>query len=67
MASIATTMVGPNAQPIAPAPLAGQTADQVTVVNLDTENTAQLGSSATFLPYPLGPLASVTLTAPVWA
>lgn len=67
MASIATAAVGPNAQPLAPAPVAGAAADVVTVINLDTENTVMLGSSATHLPFPLGPLATQTLQAPVWA
>lgn len=67
MASITTAAVGLNAQPLAPGPVVGAEADMVTVINLDTENTVNLGSAANHLPFPLGPLASQTLTAPVWA
>lgn len=37
------------------------------MINLDAELTVNLGSAASQLPLPLGPLASVTVTAPVWA
>jgi hypothetical protein len=67
MASITTITVGLNAQPLAPAPVVGAAADVVTVINLDTANTVNLGSQANQLALQLGPLASVTLTAPVWA
>jgi hypothetical protein len=67
MASINTITVGLNAQPLAPAPLAGAAATVVTVINLDTANTVNLGSSSDQLGLALGPLASLTLNAPVWA
>jgi hypothetical protein len=67
MASITTTVVGKNSQVLAPAPVVGVDASVVTVINLDTANTVNLGSAATYLPLELGPLASLTLTAPVWA
>jgi hypothetical protein len=67
MASISTITVGLNSQPLAPAPVAGATPDSILVVNLDTENTVNLGSASSQLGLLLGPLASITLTAPVWA
>jgi len=67
MASITTVTVGTNAQPLAAPPLAGATAAVLTVINLDTANTVNLGSSANQLALELGPLASVTLTAPIYA
>jgi hypothetical protein len=67
MASIATVTVGLDAQPLAPAPLAGNAPAVITVVNLDTANTVNLGSLASQLSFPLGPGASATLNAPVWA
>src|ERR1700678_783771 len=67
MASITTITVGLNAQPLAPPPVQGATASVITVINLDTANTVNLGSQASQLALALGPLASVTLTAPVWA
>jgi hypothetical protein len=67
MSSIATTTVGKNAQPLAAGPVVGADAAVVTIINLDTANTVNLGSAATSMPLQLGPLASLTLTAPVWA
>lgn len=67
MAAISTAYVGANAQPLLGAPAAGQAPASVTVINLDTENTVNLGSAASQLQFPLGPLASLTMTAPVWA
>jgi hypothetical protein len=67
MTSISTVTVGLNAQPIAPAPVAGTAAAAVLVINLDTQNTVRVGSSPDQLNLQLGPLASITLTAPVWA
>lgn len=67
MASLTTALVGLNVQTLAPAPTAGTPADDVLIINLDTENTVNLGSQRTNLAFPLGPLASATLTAPVYA
>ena len=67
MALITTVTVGLNARPLVPAPVAGAPAVVVTVVNLDTALTVNVGSSATQLAFPLGPGASLTLNAPVWA
>jgi hypothetical protein len=67
MTSITVVTVGANAQPLAPAPVAGAQAQAFTIINLDTANTVVLGSLPSQLTFPLGPLASVTLTAPVWA
>lgn len=67
MGTLTTALVGLNVQTLAPAPVAGAQADSVLIVNLDTANTVNLGSSSTNLAYPLGPLASAVLTAPVYA
>jgi hypothetical protein len=67
MASLTTALVGPNVQTLAPAAIAGAEAGQVLIINLDLENTVNLGSSQTNLAFPLGPLASAVLTAPVYA
>jgi hypothetical protein len=67
MGTLTTALVGLNVQTLAPAPLAGQDAESVTIINLDTANTVNLGGSNTNLAFPLGPLASATLTAPVYA
>ena len=67
MASISTALVGLNAQPVAPSPVGGATADPVMVVNLDEVNTVYLGSTASQVTLPLPPQASVTLIPPVWA
>lgn len=67
MASLTTARVGLNQQTLVPGPVGGVDADQVLIINLDLENTVNLGSSSTNLIFPLGPLASVTLTAPVYA
>jgi len=67
MASITTITVGLDAQPLAPAPVVGAAATVITVINLDTVNVVNLGSSSSQLGLALGPLASITLAAPVWA
>lgn len=67
MASLTTARVGLNQQTIVPGPVGGADADQALIINLDLENTVNLGSSSTNLSFPLGPLASATLTAPVYA
>lgn len=67
MASLTTARVGLNVQTLAPAAVAGAEADQVLIINLDLDNTVNLGSSSTNLIFPLGPGASTTLTAPVYA
>ena len=65
--ALTVARVGPNAQTLAPGPAVGADAGQVLIINLDLENTVNLGSSSTNLIFPLGPLASATLTAPVYA
>jgi hypothetical protein len=67
MASLTTARVGLNQQTLVPGPVVGAAADQVLIINLDLDNTVNLGSSSTNLSFPLGPLASATLTAPVFA
>lgn len=67
MGSLTTANVGLNMQCLAPGPVAGATADQVLIINLDAKNTVNLGSASTNLSFPLGPLSSITLSAPVYA
>lgn len=66
MTALTTALVGKNVQTLAPGPVVGATADTVLIINLDTANSVNLGNSSTNLAFPLGPLASTTLTAPVY-
>lgn len=67
MASLTTAVVGLNVQCLAPGPVGSATADQVLIINLDAQNTVNLGSSTTNLAFPLAPQSSIALSAPVFA